>query len=96
MYPMQPGVVSYFQFNNDGTWSQAFTFGNTAPDLTASSGTYVLKSDTTFEMIAANNQVLPCKITRLTPAAFTFHRTTSTLFDGITPGTIERIFILKK
>jgi len=95
LFPIQPGMTYYFQFNNDGTWSETLTSGSTTPDLNASNGNYVLKSDTTFDMIYLNNQTFNCHITRLTPTSFTFNRSYATLFNGTSPGTIERIFTLK-
>jgi len=97
VYPMESDDDFYFHFNNDGTWSETATFSTTDPvDLTESSGNYVLRSDTTFDMIFQGNQILNCKITRLTPESLVFHRSYPTLFDGTIPGTIERIFTLKK
>ncbi|MES2379351.1 MAG: hypothetical protein V4553_22355 [Bacteroidota bacterium] len=97
LYPMQAGVNYYFQFNNDGTWSEPVTFGGTTGgDLNASNGSYVITSATAFDMSYANNQIFHCNITRLTSASFVFNRSYPTLFNGTKPGTIERIFILKK
>ena len=85
----------YFQFNNDLTWLE-----NLTPDLSPAgeSGTYSLKADTGFTLINKNLPLQPeeCKILSLTSTSFQFSHQRPTLFNGVTPGSLEYIFKMKK
>ncbi len=86
----------YFQFNADNSWVE-----NLDPSPEANlgeSGSYVLHADTGFTLtnVKLPSNPVECKITALTDTSFTFTHQKATLFNGVTPGFLEYIFLLKK
>lgn len=92
-YPNPAG--NYFQFNNDGTWSEKL-LGDDIADI-GENGTYTINSDTSFTLVnSANGAIEPCKVSSLSPSLFVFSHERGTAVNGVTPAIIEYIFKLTK
>jgi len=94
VYTGQP--FYYFQFNADKSWVESLV-----PDSTANlgiTGTYVLTSDSTFDLVnpKATPPATPCKILTLTSSRFAFSHQHLTAFNGTDSGYIKYVFQLKK
>jgi len=86
----------YFQFNMDNTWVE--NLGNDPNNILGESGSYVLHADTTFTLVNVNLPSKPeeCKIISLANSSLTFSHQRTTLFNGVTPGYLEYVFLLSR
>ncbi|HVV02950.1 MAG TPA: lipocalin family protein [Puia sp.] len=86
----------YYQFNSDLTWLE-----NLTPDISPAgeSGSYTVNADTTaFTLINKNlpSQPVECKVVSLTSTSFVFSHQHATKYNGITPGSLEYIFKMRR